>query len=317
MRYNQRVTIDELINILKKYKYKEFQIHHTWLPNYDTFYQKDKEGKRRYTPEKLNDNMKSFHIGKGFGDIAQHITTFPDGTILIGRDFGKKPVGIANRNTGGFCMEQLGDFDLGKDIITVEQRNITLRLIEYFSSVGTKPVFHRQFSSKSCPGTSLHLNGLIDASKYYFKTGDLRKWITGADVAELQRKLGVKVVDGSYGNDTEVALKSYQAKNGLSITGIYDKTTRDFMNGKENDTVEDKKEEKISDWSYPEIDQLVKRGIVKGDTNGNIRPRENITREECFVAINRAVNYIVNSCGLNEPDFSNNSGVKDIKKKLK
>lgn len=229
MYFNQRVTIDELINLLEKYKYKEFQIHHTWKPNYATFYQTNIDGTRRFTPEQLNTNMKTYHVNKGWGDIAQHITTFPDGTILIGRDFMKKPVGIANRNTGAFCMEQLGDFDLGQDIITVNQRNITLRLIKYFISKGTKPVFHRQFSSKTCPGTSLHLSGMVDASAYYFETRDLRKWITGADVADLQKKLGVTPIDGSFGNDVERALKTYQASKNIPITGIYDKNTRELL----------------------------------------------------------------------------------------
>lgn len=222
MYFNQRVTIDELLKMLDSYKYKEFHIHHTWKPNYTTL--------KNSTPEKANTGMKNTHIKNGWGDIGQHISTFPDGTILIGRNFSKKPVSIANRNTGNFAMEQVGDFDLGKDIITVKQRQIVLELIKYFSNKGTKIVFHRDYSSKTCPGTSLHKSGLIEASDYYLNNpGELRKWITGEDVAELQKKLGVKVVDGSFGNDTEKALKEYQSKNKLPVTGIYDNATRNFM----------------------------------------------------------------------------------------
>lgn len=228
MYFNQRVTIDELIGMLKNYNYKYFQIHHTWKPNYSTVYQKDAKGNLKYTPEQLNQNMKTYHVGKGWGDIAQHISTFPDGTILIGRNFGKTPVGITGKNTGAFALEQVGDFDLGQDIITVAQRNVLLKLIAHFVSVGTKPIFHREYASKTCPGTSLHKNGLIEASKYYFETGDLRAWITGADVAELQKKLGV-TVDGSFGNDTVNALKNYQSSKGLPVTGNYDKATKEAM----------------------------------------------------------------------------------------
>ena len=52
------------------------QNHHTWLPDYTTF----------------NDNhfeqvqgMKNFHVNqRGWSDIGQHITTFPDGMIIVG-----------------------------------------------------------------------------------------------------------------------------------------------------------------------------------------------------------------------------------------
>ena len=222
MYYNERVTIDELLKILDGYDFKEYHIHHTWKPDYSSM--------KNSTPEKVNDGMRNYHKGLGWGEIGQHITTFPDGTILIGRTFNRTPASISGRNTGAFAMEQVGNFDLGNDIITVKQRQITLRLIKYFRAKGKGIVFHREYASKTCPGTSLHKSGLIEASDYYLNNpGELRKWITGEDVAELQRKLGVKDVDGSFGGDTETALKNYQTKNGLAVTGIYDNATRNFM----------------------------------------------------------------------------------------
>ena len=222
MKFNQRVTIEELLKMLDKYKFKRFDIHHTWKPNYANL--------KTNTPEQLNTNMKTYHIGQNYGDIAQHITTFPDGTILIGRDFGKRPVSIANRNTGAFAMEQLGDFDYFKDVITVAQRNITLQLIKYFKSRGTEIAFHRDYSSKTCPGTSLNKQGLIEASDYHLKTGELRKGITGEDVLEVQNLLEkkgypIKWKDGAFGDEVVTQIKAFQKENGLSQTGIVDNIT--------------------------------------------------------------------------------------------
>lgn len=44
----------------------------------------------------------------------------------------------------------------------------------------------------------------------------------------IQEKLGVKV-DGDFGNITKSAVESFQAKNGLSITGVVDQATADKL----------------------------------------------------------------------------------------
>jgi len=62
--------------------------------------------------------MKNYHLSKSFSDIAQHFTTFPDGTILTGRSLEKTPAGISGFNSNAICIENLGNFDSGADVIT-------------------------------------------------------------------------------------------------------------------------------------------------------------------------------------------------------
>lgn len=228
MKFNQRITIVELLKLLDNYKFKRFDIHHTWKPNYSNL--------KTNTPEQLNSNMKNYHIKQGYGDIAQHITTYPDGTILIGRDFSKRPVSIANRNTGAFAMEMVGNFDYFRDIITVEQRQITLELIKYFRPKGVEIAFHRDYSSKTCPGTSLDKAGLIDASNYYLKWKVLRKGINGTDVLELQTLLGengypIKWKDGNFGVETDIAVRQFQKDKGLVVDGSVGEETMKMLRG--------------------------------------------------------------------------------------
>lgn len=262
--YNQRVSIEKLLAILDGYKFKEFHIHCTWLPNYSTI--------KGRSHEAVNDSMKNYHISKKWGTIAQHISTFPDGDILIGRDFAKKPCSIKGYNTGSFCMEMVGDFDLGKDIITVAQRDITLKLIKYFKSRNTKIVFHRERSNKTCPGTSLSKKGLIEASDYYLNKKELRKGITGEDVAEVQKVLGIEV-DGSFGPETERVLKLWQKANGIKETGVIDEVTKNalFTNA-----------DNPSDWAKESWNYCKEKRILDGT-----RPHDFITREEVSIVIER------------------------------
>ena len=67
------------------------QQHHTWLPNYSNF--------KDTNHFDLLRGMKNSHLERGFSDIAQHFTTFPDGTIGTGRPLNEIPAGIAGANT--------------------------------------------------------------------------------------------------------------------------------------------------------------------------------------------------------------------------
>ena len=56
---------------------KRIQNHHTWIPAYKHF--------KRDNHFALMESMKRSHLKRGFSDIAQNITTFPDGTIGVCR----------------------------------------------------------------------------------------------------------------------------------------------------------------------------------------------------------------------------------------
>ena len=142
------------------------QLHHTYSPSYGQF-----TGNNH---SELQDCMRSYHIKtKGWSDIAQHFTIFPDGKILSGRSMEMIPAGINGANTGAVCIECLGNFDCGCDAMTKEQKTAIIAavkiLLDKFSlNAKDAIIYHSWWSAggtalgdyikgksvKSCPGTN-------------------------------------------------------------------------------------------------------------------------------------------------------------------
>lgn len=157
---------------------KLLQQHHTYLPNYDTF-----TGDNHF---KLLKGMKRSHLKRGFSDIAQNITTFPDGMIAICRSINKSPAGIKGANSIGVCMEHVGDFDEGKDEISAEHaKTITWITAILCKKLGLTPntdsiVYHHWYdlntgkrkngegATKSCPGTGFFGGNSVESAKNNF-----------------------------------------------------------------------------------------------------------------------------------------------------
>ena len=144
------------------------QCHHTWQPNYHNYNTVD--------PFQLMKNMESFQVqelGKtGVTMICQNATTFPDGNIMICRDFSIAPAGIHKNNIGALCIENIGNFDIGGDIMNDIHKqtiiNLYTLLCKKFNIVPSTNtiVYHHWFDlysglrtngkgiTKSCPGTN-------------------------------------------------------------------------------------------------------------------------------------------------------------------
>lgn len=141
------------------------QQHHTWNPDYTMF-----NGKNHFD---LQQAMKNHHVNtNGWMDIGQHFTTFPDGTILTGRSLEHTPACIYGFNTFALCIENLGNFDLNKDQMTIAQQDaivkMTAILCQKFSIPvnSAKIVYHHWFNlatgdrndgaknNKTCPSTN-------------------------------------------------------------------------------------------------------------------------------------------------------------------
>jgi len=151
----QLFNTKELIKYIREYEFgrkiTQFHIHHTWKPNYSHFNGKNHESLQR--------GMRNYHVNTmGWADIAQHFTLFPDGTWALGRPLSKKPVSISGWNTGAVMVEMVGDFDKGRDQMTVGQKNAILEITKFMKDeLGLRIVFHRDSprTSKTCPGSGI------------------------------------------------------------------------------------------------------------------------------------------------------------------
>lgn len=160
-------SFGEYINSLKiKRKIKYVQLHHTYSPSYSHF-----DGNNHLT---LQQNMKNYHVKtNGWADIAQHFTIFPDGKIVSGRNLDASPAGIYGANSNGICIECLGNFDKGGDVMADAQKSaivcVVKTLLEKFGLKAESGVtYHawwssdgrdlgdyvRGHSAKTCPGTA-------------------------------------------------------------------------------------------------------------------------------------------------------------------
>lgn len=162
-----RLTAGELIKILKNYNHTELHVHHTWKPNHDTF-----NGNNH---DLIQDGMRNFHMKTNdWDDIAQHVSLFPDGTFLTGRNFAEQPVSIKGYNGSGnkipFACEMIGDFDIGEDKLQGKQLDSILNLAKFFHEQNKYIRFHRENAPwKSCPGTGIDKEEFMEQVRNYGK----------------------------------------------------------------------------------------------------------------------------------------------------
>jgi hypothetical protein len=190
----QIITIDELLKKLDGYKHKELHVHHTWLPSKSSF-----TGNNGIA---LQEAMKNYHVNtNGWSDIGQHVTLLPNGLFVTGRDFSWTPASILGYNTGGFCCETLGNFDIGNDSLTGEQKTSLLRLGKYFYDKSKYIRFHRENAAKTCPGTSIIKEDYISEIKAFGKAPNPVVVFDGHEyirqLQELCNENGLRDINGS------------------------------------------------------------------------------------------------------------------------
>lgn len=173
----KKLNFDELKKELDKYKFKQLHIHHTWKPVKNSF-----KGNNHIA---MQQSMKNYHVNSNkWSDIGQHLTLFPDGVWVTGRPFNISPASIKGWNTGALAVEMVGNFDLpntgtfnnlGYDKLEGEQKQEILKLIKYFiDKYGEQSIkFHRENANKTCPGTSLNKQVLIQEAKNMFNIPEI------------------------------------------------------------------------------------------------------------------------------------------------
>ncbi|WP_412468362.1 SH3 domain-containing protein [Pedobacter sp. KLB.chiD] len=176
------------------------QQHHTWNPSYISF--------KNDNHFELQLAMKNYHVNNnGWMDIGQHFTTFPDGSILTGRSLEHTPACIFGFNANAICIENLGNFDLGKDAMTAAHKETIVRmtaaLCKKFSIPvnSQKIVYHHWFNlstgernngtknNKTCPGTNFFGgNKVADCEKNFLPlvANSLRAAAPSANVPVLK-----------------------------------------------------------------------------------------------------------------------------------
>lgn len=127
--------------------------------------------------------MERSHIERGFDQIGQNITTFPDGNIMLCRDLNIQPAGIKFQNSGAICIENIGDFDKGNDNLNENHKltivQVTKFLLQKFNITPNKTnlVYHHWFdlntgetieeegkgTKKSCPGSNFFGGNTVEA----------------------------------------------------------------------------------------------------------------------------------------------------------
>ncbi len=155
------------------------QNHHTLAPAYGQF-----NGAKHFA---LLEGMERYHVvERGFAEIAQNLTTFPDGTVAVCRSLEKIPAGIKGANQTGVCLEHLGNFDAGGDVMRDEHRQAIIRVNALLCrEFGLTPstdaiVYHHWYdlasglrtngggNTKSCPGTAFFGGNSVAAAQSGF-----------------------------------------------------------------------------------------------------------------------------------------------------
>jgi LysM repeat protein len=160
------------------------QQHHTWSPSYKTF-----DGSNHF---KLLKSMENYHVNTmGWKNIAQNITTFPDGKIAVARPFDIAPEGSIGSmaNSVGITIENVGNFDIGHDVMSEEQKEtivyltallcIKFGLTPSIDSITYHHWWHyktkervldnsKENEVKTCPGTGFFGGNSTTSAKTYF-----------------------------------------------------------------------------------------------------------------------------------------------------
>lgn len=211
-------------NVKVSRKIDILQVHHTYSPSFAQF-----NGSNHFN---LQQGMKSYHVNQcHYSDIAQNFTVFPDGTIMTGRSLNLAPAGARGMNTTGICVENLGNFDKGGDVMPAVMKNAIVRIyaamVKRFNINIEKNIrYHAWYtasgtylgnyvagrSCKTCPGTNF-FGGCTRAAYDANFRPLIKKAVAGSYVEEDEEVVkSIKVFN--CGNDKTVTVSVVPKDNG-------------------------------------------------------------------------------------------------------
>jgi N-acetylmuramoyl-L-alanine amidase len=102
------------------------------------------------------DEIKSWHLERGFSDIGYHYIVHLDGSISYGRNIDKIGAHSKGQNKMSIGVCYIGGLDEcldPKDTRTPQQKESLLILLKTLKKLHSKAVIygHRDFSDKACP----------------------------------------------------------------------------------------------------------------------------------------------------------------------
>lgn len=149
--------LDWLANLHVTAKIYAVHVHHTSTPNHSHFFGDNHR--------ELQDGMRDFHVKtRGWNEIAQHITIFPDGKVMTGRNINTEPASARGYNgtlsEHPFMFEMIGNFDRGNDSLEGPQLMSAIEICSFWRKLGAEVIFHREClingkEPKTCPGTGI------------------------------------------------------------------------------------------------------------------------------------------------------------------
>jgi N-acetyl-anhydromuramyl-L-alanine amidase AmpD len=190
--------------------------------------------------------IRSWHKQRGWSDIGYHYFIRSDGTIEKGRDIEKKPAAQAGHNTGtiAICLHGLYPQDF-----TMAQYDSVYMLCKAIDDVydDRRISFHghSEVSPKPCP--VFEYRAVLKLDNLGIMVGDnddvpqppLIVFSRGLEVVRLQRQLNTwlddakgdadpdrLIVDGIFGQHTQLIVMQFQKYNELEVDGIVGPRTR-------------------------------------------------------------------------------------------
>ncbi|SFS76034.1 peptidoglycan recognition protein family protein [Marininema halotolerans] len=248
-KYGQLMTASQFVSYVRKQSSSRLtstHVHGTWAPRKSDF-----NGKNH---RRLQDGMRRYHMHtRGWSDIAQHATIFPDGKVMTGRNINRAPASAYHHNdldrdgVHPFMIEMIGNFDIGHERLEGPQLQAAIELVQHITHGHF--YFHREMQSgKTCPGSGIsrswfeskvrgvrkkasspfddyrpdQLKGAPNGAEFSRTLSYIHgRQMIGDDILAVQKRLGVKPIKnrmgkeyGIYGPITEKAVYAFQKKQG-------------------------------------------------------------------------------------------------------
>ena len=201
-------------------------------------------------------DIHQWHLANGWAGCGYHFLVRKDGTIYRGRPENKLGAHTSNHNTGslGICFEGSYNTETMNEIQIKAGQELITYLLDKYNLLKANVYKHKDFNSTDCPGANFPFENIqngatqsvnvsqsnsieeelkAECKKQGFDSYPVcRKGAKGNITKIIQRlliskgySLPIYGADGSYGDETVKAVKSFQTKNGLLVDGIVGQET--------------------------------------------------------------------------------------------